>query len=170
MILVTLCDVYFRLLGTNGCHENERFTAALLMMSSEHQNFEIFISSFDRLRQKIVPKSVPHVQHDHFYSFNQSNYWLVARYPCSCSRRFLNSSLTHFLLRVSNGFFKTSFKLFGKNWGKFKLKVILLSSSGTMTIGKLKGLLYRLFKVDITDQQLYCVDGKVITGNFIPFF
>ena len=50
------------------------------------------------------------------------------------------------------------------------LKVILLSSSGTMTIGKLKGLLYRLFKVDSTDQQLSCVDSKVITANFIPFF
>ena len=95
---------------------------------------------------------------------------------CSCSRRFLNSSLTHFLLRVSNGFLKLHLSFLEKieENSKFQknvpLKVILLSSSGTMTIGKLKGLLYRLFKVDITDQQLYCVDSKVITANFIPFF
>ena len=44
------------------------------------QNFkyEIFTSSFGRLRQQIAPKSVPHVQHDYFSSFNQSNHWFVA--------------------------------------------------------------------------------------------
>ncbi|XP_067033871.1 tubulin-specific chaperone E-like isoform X1 [Acropora muricata] len=40
-------------------------------------------------------------------------------------------------------------------------KSVLRKLPGTMTIGKLKGLLYRLFKVDITDQQLYCVDSKL---------
>ena len=32
-----------------------------------------------------------------------------------------------------------------------------------MTIGKLKGLLYRLFKVDSSDQTLTSVDNKVST-------
>ena len=32
-----------------------------------------------------------------------------------------------------------------------------------MTIGKLKGLLYRLFKVDSSDQRLSSVDNKVRT-------
>ena len=44
-----------------------------LPLSSEPQN-EKFPSSFGRLRQNIAPKSVPHVQHDYFSSFNQSNH------------------------------------------------------------------------------------------------
>lgn len=32
---------------------------------------------------------------------------------------------------------------------------------GTMTVGKLKGLLYRLFKVDSSDQKLSSVDSKL---------
>ena len=36
-----------------------------------------FTSSFGRLRQNTAPKSVPHVQHDYFSSFNQSNHWFV---------------------------------------------------------------------------------------------
>ena len=44
-----------------------------LPLSSEPQN-ENFPSSFGRLRQNIAPKSVPHVQHDYFSSFNQSNH------------------------------------------------------------------------------------------------
>ena len=36
-----------------------------------------FTSSFGRLRQNIVPKSMPHVQHDYFSFFNQSYYWFV---------------------------------------------------------------------------------------------
>ena len=31
-----------------------------------------------RLRQKIAPKGVLHVQHDYFSSFNQLNHWFVA--------------------------------------------------------------------------------------------
>ena len=61
-------EVHFCLLGTNGFHveaKNERFTAA---SSHCRQNlkYENFASSFGRLRQKIAPKSVPHVQHDYF--------------------------------------------------------------------------------------------------------
>ena len=65
---------YLRLLGTNGFHvkaENERFTGA---DSPSRQNLqcENFTLPFGRLRQKIAPKGVPHVQHDSFSSFNQS--------------------------------------------------------------------------------------------------
>ena len=50
-----------------------------LALSSEPQiKFENFTSSFSRLRQNIAPKSVPHVQHDCFSLFNQSNHWFVA--------------------------------------------------------------------------------------------
>ena len=67
--------MYFRLLRMNGLHlnsENERFTAA---SSPCHQNLKYgnFTSSFGRLRQNIAPKSVPHVQHDYFSSFDQTN-------------------------------------------------------------------------------------------------
>ena len=34
--------------------------------------------SFGRLRQKFAPKSVPHVEHDYFSPFKQSNHWFVA--------------------------------------------------------------------------------------------
>ena len=66
-------ELYFRLLGTNGFHvktENERFTGA---DSPSRQNLqcENFTSSFDRLRQKITPKGVLHVEHDSFSSFKQ---------------------------------------------------------------------------------------------------
>ena len=36
--------------------------------------YENFTSSSDRLREKIALKGVPHVQHDYFFSVNQSNY------------------------------------------------------------------------------------------------
>ena len=69
-------EVLFCLHGTNGFHvkaENEKFTAAGLRcrQNPEHENFTL---SFGRLRQKIAPKSVPHVQNDYFSSFNQSNH------------------------------------------------------------------------------------------------
>ena len=78
-MLVTLYKIgglLFRLLGTNGFHvkaKNESFTPA---SSRWRQNltYENFKSSFGRLRQNIAPKSVPHVQHDFFSSFNQSNH------------------------------------------------------------------------------------------------
>ena len=57
--------------------KSERFTAA---SSHCRQNlkYENFSSSFGRLRQNIAPKSVPHVLHDYFSSFNESNHWFVA--------------------------------------------------------------------------------------------
>ena len=50
--------------------KNERFTAT----SSRCLTYENLTPSFARIRQNIAPKSVPHVQHDYFPSFNQSNY------------------------------------------------------------------------------------------------
>ena len=72
-------EVQFCLLGTNGVHakaKNERFNAASLRCRQNLKN-ENFVSSCGRLRQKIAPKSVPHVQHDYFSSFNQWNHWFV---------------------------------------------------------------------------------------------
>ena len=68
-------EVYFRLLGTNGLRvkaKNGRFTAA--GSRCRYLKYENFTSSFGRLRQKIAPKSVPHVQHDYVSLFNQSNH------------------------------------------------------------------------------------------------
>ena len=71
-----IVEVHFRLLGTNGSHakaKNERFTAESSRCPQNLKN-ENFKSSFGRLRQKIAPKSLPHVQHAYFSSFNQSNH------------------------------------------------------------------------------------------------
>ena len=82
-MLVTLYKiggVHFRLLGTNVFHvkpKNERFTYAS-SCCRQNLKYENFTSSFGRLRHNIAPKSVLHVQHDYFSSFNQSNYWFVA--------------------------------------------------------------------------------------------
>ena len=78
--LYKIGEGHFRLLGTNAFHlktKIERFTAA---GSPFRQNvkYENFKSSFGRLCQNIPPKSVPHVQHDYFSSFNQSNHCFVA--------------------------------------------------------------------------------------------
>ena len=73
--LVTLYkpgEVYFRLLGTNGYHvkaKKERFSATGWRFR-QNLKYENFPSSFGRPRQKIAPKSVLHVQHDYFSSFN----------------------------------------------------------------------------------------------------
>ena len=70
-------QMYFGLLGTNGVSvkaENERFSAAGSRCCQKNQIGENFKSSSGRLRQKIAQKSVPHVQHDYFSLFNQSNY------------------------------------------------------------------------------------------------
>ena len=78
-MLVTLYkigEVHFRLLGTNRYHvkaENERFTAAS-SRCRQKLKYENFTSLFDRLRQNIAPKSVPHVQHDYISLFKQSNH------------------------------------------------------------------------------------------------
>ena len=57
--------------------ENERFT---VMCSRFGQNLKLgnFTLSFGRLRQRIVLKCVPHVQHDYFSSFNQSDHCFLA--------------------------------------------------------------------------------------------
>ena len=47
--------------------KNERFTT---VDSRCRQNLKTFTSSFGRLRRDISPKSVPHVQHDYFSTFN----------------------------------------------------------------------------------------------------
>ena len=78
-MLITLYKiggVLFRLLATNGFRvkaKKERFTAAS-SRCRQNLKYENFPSSFGRLRQNIAPKSVLHVQHDYFSSFNQSNH------------------------------------------------------------------------------------------------
>ena len=79
IMLYKIGELLFRLLGTNGFHvkaKNERFTATS-SRCRQNLKYENFTSSFGRLRQNIAPKSVPHVQHDCFSSFNQSNHWFV---------------------------------------------------------------------------------------------
>ena len=69
-------ELHFRSLGTNGFHvkaKSKRSTAASLRCR-QNLKYENFTSSFGRLRQIIATKSVPHVQHDYFSSFNQSNH------------------------------------------------------------------------------------------------
>ena len=66
-------EVHFRLLGTNGFQvqaKNGRFAAAG-SRSRQNLKYENFTSLFERLRQKIAAKSVPHVQHDYVSLFNQ---------------------------------------------------------------------------------------------------
>ena len=85
LTLYKIGGVHFRLFGANGCHfkaKHERFTAAS-SCCGHNLEYENFTSSFGRLRQKIVPQSVPHLQHDYFSSFNQSNHWLVVTLPSS---------------------------------------------------------------------------------------
>ena len=53
--------------------KSERFTAAS-SRCRQNLKYENFTSSFGRLRQNIAPKNMPHVQHDYFSLFNQSNH------------------------------------------------------------------------------------------------
>ena len=77
--MVTLYKIgegHFRLLGMNDFHvktENERLSAEC-SRCGQNLKYENFTSSFCRPRQKIAPKSVPHVQRDYFSLFNQSHY------------------------------------------------------------------------------------------------
>ena len=74
--LYEIGEVYFRLLGTNGFHIKDEeliFTAESWRCRQNLKN-ENFTALFGRLRQNISPKSAPHVQHDYFLSFNQSNH------------------------------------------------------------------------------------------------
>ena len=75
-MLYKIGEVHFRLLATNGFQaesKDRRFTAA---GSRCPQNLKIenFTSSYGRLREKIAPKIVPHMQHDYFFTFNRSNH------------------------------------------------------------------------------------------------
>ena len=63
----------------------------------------MFTLSFGRLRQRILLKCVPHVQHDYFSPFNQSDRSFLARRRCCCRRAFLSSLLCfHARTCVSN--------------------------------------------------------------------
>ena len=80
--LVTLCKlgkVYFHSLGTNGFHVRAKAEIFSAVGSRYRQNLksENFTSSLADYDKKIAPKSVLHVQHDHFPSYNQSNHWFV---------------------------------------------------------------------------------------------
>ena len=78
--LYKIGGVHFRFHATNGFHvkaKTERFTPAS-SRCRQNLKYETFTSLFGRLRQKIAAKSVLHVQHDYFSSFNQSNHWFVA--------------------------------------------------------------------------------------------
>ena len=75
-VSITFCADYYILRRNSGFHvkaKSERFTAASLRCR-QNLKYENFTSSFGRLRQNIAPKSVPHVQHDYFSLFNQSNH------------------------------------------------------------------------------------------------
>ena len=74
--LYKIGGVHFCLLDTNGFQvkaKNESFTATS-PRCRQNFKYENFTSSFSRLRQNIAPNIVPHVQHDYFSSFNQSNH------------------------------------------------------------------------------------------------
>jgi len=78
--LYKIGGVHFRLLATNGFKlkaKTERFTA-VSSRCRQDLKYESFMLSFARLRQNIAPKSVPHMLHHYFSSFNQSNHWFVA--------------------------------------------------------------------------------------------
>ena len=61
-----------RLFHVGHVAQNRRSSALSLALHGCH-----FTLSFGRLRQNIAPKSVPHVRHDYFSSFSQSNHWFV---------------------------------------------------------------------------------------------
>ena len=53
--------------------ENERL-AVVCSPCRQNLKFGNFTLSFDRLRERIVLKCVPHVQHEYFSSFSQSDH------------------------------------------------------------------------------------------------
>ena len=63
--------------AVEGNVENERFTV-VFSRCRWNLKFGNFSLTFDRLRQRIVLKCVPHVQHDYFFSFNQSDHCFLA--------------------------------------------------------------------------------------------
>ena len=79
-MLYKIGELSFRLLGTNGFHvkAKDKRSTDVSLRCCQNLKYENLTSSFGRLRQNMAPKSVPHVQHDYFSSFNQSNHWFVA--------------------------------------------------------------------------------------------
>ena len=76
-----------------------------VVLSLRNLKFENFTTLFDKPRQKIAPKSVPHVQHDYFSLFNQSNYSFVAlslALPSTSWFLKLHSSLNYIQPHVTN--------------------------------------------------------------------
>ena len=76
--LYKIGGVYFRLLGTNGFHvkaKNERFIAASsrCRQNLKYENFHGVVWQTTSI-ENIAPKSVAHVKHDYFSSFNQSKH------------------------------------------------------------------------------------------------
>ena len=71
MHVYIIVKVYFRLIGTNGFYVK----AGIVVRTKNYGNFTL---SFDRLRQRIAPKSVQHMHQDYISSFNQSNLRFVA--------------------------------------------------------------------------------------------
>ena len=66
------------------------------------------------LRERIVLKCVPHVQHDYFSSFNQSDHCFLASslpFPCPClsSLKTLKTSASQSLSRSNNNFMYNNF-------------------------------------------------------------
>ena len=53
---------------------NQSRPNAEIQTSNANLKYENLTSSFGRLRQTFAPRGVPHVQHDFFSSFNQSNH------------------------------------------------------------------------------------------------
>ena len=65
-------EVHFRLLGTNGFQakaKNERFIGAGSRCRQNLKKGKNFTSSCGRLRQKLAPESVQHVQHKYISTF-----------------------------------------------------------------------------------------------------
>ena len=103
--LYKISDVSFRLLGTNGLDakaKNEKFNA-VGSRCRQNLKYENLTSSFGRLRQKNATKSLPHMQHDYFSSFNRSYHRFVALPLAFLKHRFdlertrLNDSTLHFV-------------------------------------------------------------------------
>ena len=58
--------------------EDERFTIVVCSRCRQRPKSGNFPLSFGRLRQRIVLKYVPHVQHDYFSALNQSDHCSLA--------------------------------------------------------------------------------------------
>ena len=63
--------------GRSGVNVNIKNTSFSVVCLCCRENLKCgnFTLSFGRLRQRILLKCVPHVKHDYFVSFNQSDLW-----------------------------------------------------------------------------------------------